>query len=191
MLTVSHCIKSRVLLWVVLALLICDLLATAGCEKKHVARNKDSAIEDYDQNVSLAFQALLFWEAGQTNRYASIVKNPGFDSELRNCLVEADKNGRRHEIQQSLNSYIDLWIIVLSGSAVKHDWPVQERDPSRFQLVRSIAEYRQDHAHWSVSDANTSNLVKRTLDSVLARAAVLSATNSPSSHSRGGKISGR
>jgi hypothetical protein len=165
--------------YVLLGILTCVTLISVGCKEKHAPNNTDTALEKYNQSVALAFQALLFWETGQTNRYIIVIMDPGFDKELRNCLVVADKTGKQAEIEQSLNSYIDLWIIVFSGSAINHDWPSSERDPVVFDLVRRIAEYRKKHLGLISGDDVNKN-IKQTLENVLLRAeAMKPITNSP------------
>jgi hypothetical protein len=157
-------------------------LTSDGCEKKPAPKKPDTAIEEYDQSVSLAFQALVFWEAGQTNRYTVVIEDPGFDVQLRKGLPLLKKQGKETEIPKCLNTYIDLWLVMFSGSASNHDWPDPKQNPALFDFLCKIAEYRKNHVTGIIADDNASRIITGILDQVLLKSsAIRTTTNLPSS----------
>jgi len=156
-------------------------LTSAGCEKKSAPKKPDTVIAEYDQSVSLAFQALVFWEAGQTNRYAVVIEDPRFDVQLRKGLPLLKKQGKEAEIPEFLNTYIDLWLVLFSGNASNHDWPDPKQNPDMFSFLCKIAEYRKSHATGILAEDNASRIIAKILDQVLLKAsAIRTTTNLPS-----------
>lgn len=115
------------------------------------------------RDIELCFDSLLAWQSGDTNQFHRIINEKEYDSNLRDAVRRAIRQGKEGEVLRFINLVLDHWMITESCHSRSYEWPDREADQAAWEFLSRIYVNRQQHPY-STGDADGDATLNRILE---------------------------